>query len=82
MYATVRKQGNNMSDFSALDTVVREKAASKGDKKHYIPFTHEEFEELRMQFGKPTWMPADFKLVLQAIGEGRVVLAKPMSKVA
>ena len=63
-----------MSDFSALDTVVSERAASKGEKKHYIPFTHEEFDLLRKQYGKPTWMPADFKLVLQAIGEKRLSL--------
>jgi len=71
-----------MSDFSALDTVVRERAVSKGEKKHYIPFTHEEFDLLRNQYGKPTWMPANFKLVLQAIGEGKLVLTSPTSKVA
>ena len=71
-----------MTDFSALDTVVSERAESKGEKKHYIPFTHAEFDLLRKQYGKPTWMPSDFKRVLQAIGEGKVILAKPMSKVA
>lgn len=70
-----RKQGIIM-DFSALDSVVAERAISKGEKKHYIPFTHAEFDLLRKQFGKASYMPSDFKLVLQAIGEGRLTLVK------
>lgn len=65
-----------MTDFSVLDTIVADKKVGTGEKKHYIPFTHDEFDLLRKQFGKPGWMPADFKLLLQAIGEGRVTLAK------
>lgn len=56
--------------------VVGERAASKGDKKHYIPFTHAEFEALRSAFGKASWMPDDFKRLLVAIGDGRLALSK------
>ena len=61
--------------------VVGERKASKGDKKHYIPFTHAEFNALRTAFGKDSWMPDDFKRLLIAIGDKRVVLTSAKLKV-
>jgi len=62
-----------------MTEVVGERAASKGDKKHYIPFTHEEFSALRTAFGKDSWMPDDFKRLLVAIGDGRFKLSKAVA---
>lgn len=57
-----------------MATVVEEKSGPKGDKKHYIPFTKDEFEKLRVAFKKPGLMPNDIKLVLLAIADGRLDL--------
>jgi hypothetical protein len=80
MYATARKHGHNMIDPSVLAEIVKDKTAGKGVKKNYIPFTRAEFNKLRSQFNKPEWMPADFKLLLQAIGEKRLGLVSLKSK--
>ena len=45
-----------------------------GPEKNYIPFKREEFDQLLEQFGHPEYMPNDFKLLLQAVGEGRIVM--------
>lgn len=56
-----------------LESGKKEKGTA--EKKHYIPFTKEEFATLREQYGKPGWMPQDFKEVLQAIGSGKFLLS-------
>ena len=65
-----------MIDASVLEVLAEGKVAkSKGEQKHYIPFTKEEFALLRRQYGKPDWMPKDFKELLQAIGTGVFTLS-------
>ena len=63
----------DVSVLAELEAGKKEKGTA--EKKHYIPFTKEEFATLRAQYGKPGFMPQDFKEVLQAIGSGKFTLA-------
>jgi len=62
-----------------LAEVVAERAVGKGEKKHYIPFTRAEFNQLRVAFERPALRPNDIKLVLLAIADGKLglVITKP-----
>lgn len=62
--------GYIMALHDIMGLVIEERSKPKGDKKHYIPFTVEEFERLREAFKKPDLMPNDVKLVLLAICDG------------
>jgi hypothetical protein len=59
-----------------MSEVVAEKSGPKADKKHYIPFTLEEFQRLRVAFNRPSLMPNDVKLVLLAIADGKFDIVK------
>lgn len=63
-----------MALHDVLATVVSERAATRGEKKHYIPFDVEEFEAMRKAFGRPNLMPNDLKLVLLALAAGQLEL--------
>lgn len=57
-----------------MGAIVAERTESKGDSKHYIPFTKPEWEKVRAAFGRPDMKPNDLKLVILAIIEGKVKL--------
>lgn len=57
-----------------MSAVVSERAERKGEKKHYIPFTGEEFNAVRTAFKRPAMTPNDLKLVIQAIVAGKLEL--------
>jgi hypothetical protein len=59
-----------------MDIVVGEKEEKSGEKKHYIPFSIEEFNKLRVAFNRPRLMPNDVKLVLLAIADGKFDIVK------
>jgi len=63
-----------MALHDVMASVVAEKAETKGEKKHYIPFTSVEFNEVRHAFGRPNMTPNDLKLVIQAIANGKLEL--------
>ena len=68
-----------MIDLSALDAVASERVSKSAkppeERFKHVTFSVAEFDELRRQIGKPAWIGADFKALLQAIGSGKVVLA-------
>jgi len=69
-----------MSLHDAMASVVSERAESKGDKKHYIPFSTAEFETLRAAFKRPGLMPNDIKLILLAMAEASLISWPSRSK--
>ena len=65
-----------MALHDVIDSVVAERAEAKGEKKHYIPFSTAEFNQLRVAFNRPSLMPNDIKLILLAIAGGKLDLVK------
>lgn len=65
-----------------MGMVVEEKAESKAEKKHYIPFSKDEFEKLRVAFKKPGLMPNDVKVLLLAICDEKLDIVLHPKEVA
>jgi hypothetical protein len=69
----------------SLESVLAEvhiEHATKGEKKHYIPFDKDEFEKLRVTFKKPNLMPNDIKLILLAICDDKFTITLHPKEVA
>ena len=66
-------------DLSALDAIASERASKSTkppeERFKHVTFSVAEFDALKAQFGKPNWIGADFKNLLQAIGSGKVLLS-------
>ena len=57
-----------------MSAIVAVREESKGDGKHYIPFTKAEWTEVRKAFGRPDMKPNELKLVIMAMINGQVKL--------
>lgn len=57
---------------SAMDAIAGETKVRGEHKKHYIPFSTEEFDKLRVAFKRTTLTPNDVKLVLMALAAGKL----------
>ena len=59
-----------------MSEIAGEKKTSGEHKKHYIPFSVEEFNRLRVYFETPQLTPNDVKLVLLACADGKLKIVK------